>query len=364
MHAGGYTVTMRIPFDVMRNARGGTVERAVRALRARDRRAASVVVRSRADAARLVRKRRLRARRERSACRRLSVARVAARSRAPRSTRSAEAASKSIGGSTSRVGADLSIPITPTASFYRDAFIPDYSNVELDQQTISPTVYQRYHSEVRPFFTQAANFYNSSTATRVRALQTLYTPAIPTPREGYAVEGKQGPIGFATFDAGRRRPQRPRQRDRLSRRPDTQWYAACSASRSNMPGFIDNVTTETGLGLLRPQTSQRVLQLRQRRRNERARFRIKRSTTSSAAAGRIRRSASSVRCARSANTTIRPTASSPIPASPATRSMRPRSGSSRPTTSSPRSASRAFVDRYQGPTRASPRATTRCSSTC
>src|SRR5581483_10247108 len=30
---------------------------------------------------------------------------------------------------------------------------------------------------------------------------SLYTPAIPTPRDGYAIEGKQGPITFAGFDA-------------------------------------------------------------------------------------------------------------------------------------------------------------------
>ena len=132
-------------------------------------------------------------------------------SRAPALYALGEAASKTIGGSTSRVGADLSIPITPTASFY-STFHPDYSNVELDQQSISPTVYQRYYNEVRPFFTQAANFYNQFNCDACPDVQALYTPAIPTPREGYAVEGKAGADRLRGLRRDRRRPQRYRER--------------------------------------------------------------------------------------------------------------------------------------------------------
>ena len=155
-----------------------------------------------------------------------------------------EAASKSIGGSTSRVGADLSIPITPTASFY-STFHPDYSNVELDQQSIAPTVYQRYYSEVRPFFTQAANFYNNFNCDACPMVQSLYTPAIPTPREGYAVEGKQGPIGFATFDSiGDSRNDFALSSDYTS--PDTRWGASLQRVAVDEPGLRDD-TTETGI---------------------------------------------------------------------------------------------------------------------
>ena len=45
----------------------------------------------------------------------------------------AQFANAASGGSTSRVGADLAVPITQTASFIA-TFHPDYSNVELDQQ--------------------------------------------------------------------------------------------------------------------------------------------------------------------------------------------------------------------------------------
>jgi hypothetical protein len=104
------------------------------------------------------------------------------------------------GLSTSRVGADFSIPITPTSSFY-GTLHPDFSNVEVDQQTISPTAFQRFYTETRPFFTQGANYYDNFDCDACPGIQQLYTPSIPTPRAGYAVEGRQGPISFAAFDA-------------------------------------------------------------------------------------------------------------------------------------------------------------------
>ncbi|MEO6835033.1 MAG: hypothetical protein ABI231_03885 [Candidatus Tumulicola sp.] len=153
-----------------------------------------------------------------------------------------EAASATIGGSTSRVGADLSIPITPTASFYA-TFHPDYSNVELDQQSISPTVYARYYSEVRPFFTQGANFYGQFNCDACPSIQELYTPAIPTPREGYAVEGKQGPLSFATFDALGDRGRSDIASAVNYSSPDTRWYASAQRVSVNTNAFVDDVTT-------------------------------------------------------------------------------------------------------------------------
>lgn len=105
-----------------------------------------------------------------------------------------------LGGSTSRTGVDLSLPITQTSSFVA-TFHPDYSNVELDQQSISPTAFPRRFSEVRPFFTQGANYYNSFNCNDCLNWPLLYTPNIPTPRSGYAIEGKQGNVTFAGFDA-------------------------------------------------------------------------------------------------------------------------------------------------------------------
>jgi len=109
-------------------------------------------------------------------------------------------ASTSAGGDTSHMGADIALPITNTASFF-STLHPDYSNVDLDQQTISPTAFQRQFSEVRPFFTQGANFYNTFNCNDCVDYPFLYTPNIPTPRDGYAVEGVQGLVQFAGFDS-------------------------------------------------------------------------------------------------------------------------------------------------------------------
>lgn len=106
----------------------------------------------------------------------------------------------SAGGSTARTGVDFSLPFTATSSFY-GTIHPDYSNVELDQQSISPTAFRRYFSEVRPFFTQANAPYNDFSCDLCNGISTLYTPGIPTPRDGYAVEGKQGQITYGAFDA-------------------------------------------------------------------------------------------------------------------------------------------------------------------
>ena len=60
---------------------------------------------------------------------------------------------------------------------------------------------QRTIREVRPFFTQAANFYDIQLRRVQRLSHVLYTPGIPTPSQGYAFEGKQGNFGFTGFDA-------------------------------------------------------------------------------------------------------------------------------------------------------------------
>lgn len=110
-----------------------------------------------------------------------------------------ELASRSMGGSTSRIGADLSVPITRTASFVATLH-PDYSNVEIDQQSIAPEEFPRFYQEVRPFFTQIGSQFNEHFGCW-NCPTTLYTPSIPAFSQGYAVEGTQGPAAFAAFDA-------------------------------------------------------------------------------------------------------------------------------------------------------------------
>ena len=153
----------------------------------------------------------------------------------------AQAASRAIGGSTSRVGADLSIPITPTASFYATLH-PDFSNVELDQQSIAPSVIQRQFNEVRPFFAQGSNLYNRLAYFATTSLiQPLYTPAIPTPRDGYAVEGQQGVLSFGAFDSvGDQRTDAASVLDYTS--PDTRWQGSVQHVSYLTRSVIDNVT--------------------------------------------------------------------------------------------------------------------------
>ena len=242
VHGDGYTVTMKIPFDVLRNAHGGTWKaQFVRYVRATgeqqvwsyDRVQMQPDTYGNADYAHA----------GNITLPQLTIGMARPKPRAALYALG-EAASRSIGGSTSRVGADLSIPITPTASFY-STFHPDYSNVELDQQTIAPTVYQRYYSEVRPFFTQAASFYNQFNCNACQNIQSLYTPAIPTPAEGYAVEGKQGPFGFASFDSiGDNRNDLATAIDYTSQ--NAMWNSSVQRVSVDMPGFIDT-TTEGGL---------------------------------------------------------------------------------------------------------------------
>jgi hypothetical protein len=193
-HAGGYTVTMKIPLEVIR---GAAVGHPWKVQFVRYNHATGEYQVWSYDTAQTQPDDNTRA-----GSMKLALLSVGPAHPKPRAAVYAlgEAASKTIGGSTSRVGADISIPITPTASFY-STFHPDYSNVELDQQSIAPTVTARYQSEVRPFFTQGANVYNWFNCDACPSIQELYTPAIPTPSEGYAVEGKQGPITFGSFDA-------------------------------------------------------------------------------------------------------------------------------------------------------------------
>ncbi len=102
------------------------------------------------------------------------------------------------GGPTSRMGLDVSIPITPTASFVATIH-PDFSNVEVDQQTIAPSAFPRSFTEVRPFFTQVASAFNQI-AFGINPPTFLYTPLIPAFRDGFALEGTQGRVAFGAFN--------------------------------------------------------------------------------------------------------------------------------------------------------------------
>jgi hypothetical protein len=99
-------------------------------------------------------------------------------------------------------GADVVVPITGTASFVA-AIAPDYSNVEVDQQTIAPQEFRRALNEYRPFFTQGANFFNPISLTGVNAPATVifYSPAIGPFNRGLKLEGTQGLQSFGVLEA-------------------------------------------------------------------------------------------------------------------------------------------------------------------
>lgn len=145
------------------------------------------------------------------------------------------------GGSTSRIGGDFSVPVTQTSSVV-GAFHPDYSNVEIDQQTISPSAFARRYSEVRPFFTQAGSFFNN-TFNCSDCPTTLYTPAIPTFRDAYAYEGTAGPLSFSAFNVNGF--SRDDNAEALNwTKNDSSVIEGASLQRVSMhvPGFDDTVT--------------------------------------------------------------------------------------------------------------------------
>jgi hypothetical protein len=157
----------------------------------------------------------------------------------------ADQASRSAGGSSTRFGADYSLPVTQTAAIFGTVH-PDYSNVELDQQSISPSVYQRIFNEVRPFFTQAAAYFDDFDCESCGGYRTtLYTFDIPTPLDGYAFEGKEGEYGLAAFDAvGSGRTDAAGAFDFTS--DDTHWNAAVQHVAADLPGLVDD-SNEAGV---------------------------------------------------------------------------------------------------------------------
>ncbi len=163
----------------------------------------------------------------------------------------AERAPRSIGGSTSRIGLDASIPVSPTASFLTSLH-PDYSNVEIDQQTIAPTAFPRQYSEVRPFFTQAASFFDGWFSCS-DCPNPLYTPGIPTFRQGYAIEGTQGPLTYAAFDTiGDRRVDDAQVVNYSNENEQHAIGVELQRVGVDTPSFIDDVTTlDTGYADLR-----------------------------------------------------------------------------------------------------------------
>jgi len=109
------------------------------------------------------------------------------------------------------VGGDVSYPLTPTMNFV-GTLNPDFSNVEIDQQTIVPQEFQRQLVEYRPFFSQGANFINGVNGSRSptgvytdNSNFIFYSPDVGPFDRGAKVEGtfgdqSLGVLSFRGFD--------------------------------------------------------------------------------------------------------------------------------------------------------------------
>ena len=99
-------------------------------------------------------------------------------------------------------GIDLTVPLTNTINFVGTAN-PDFSNVEIDQQTIAPQEFRRAITEYRPFFSQGANFINSNAAVvSVISAPNLifYSPSVGPFDRGAKVEGTFGKQSFGVLN--------------------------------------------------------------------------------------------------------------------------------------------------------------------
>ena len=102
------------------------------------------------------------------------------------------------------LGVDFTIPLTSTINAV-GTIDPDFSNVEVDQQTIAPQEFTRQLQEYRPFFAQGANFLNVSAATYSSPtspnLEVFYSPRIGSFDRGEKIEGTAGldSLGILSF---------------------------------------------------------------------------------------------------------------------------------------------------------------------
>ena len=100
---------------------------------------------------------------------------------------------------TRSTGIDASVPLTPTINFVGTAN-PDFSNVEIDQQTIAPQEFARQLTEYRPFFAEGAAFVDPNpdgyTDFNAPKDEVFYSPSIGPFDRGAKIEGTYGLQSF------------------------------------------------------------------------------------------------------------------------------------------------------------------------
>ncbi|MBV8163816.1 MAG: hypothetical protein JOZ91_06070 [Candidatus Eremiobacteraeota bacterium] len=99
-------------------------------------------------------------------------------------------------------GLDFVYPLASSAALV-GTLNPDFSNVEVDQQTIVPQEFQQNLAEYRPFFAQGAQYFNPNPMAlngNFGAIdQILYTPSIGTFDRAFKVEGTEGTDQFGVM---------------------------------------------------------------------------------------------------------------------------------------------------------------------
>jgi hypothetical protein len=97
-------------------------------------------------------------------------------------------------------GVDVTVPVTATINLV-GTLDPDFSNVEIDQQTIVPQEFRRGLQEYRPFFAQGAKFLNPGSIVELGSPtsannQVFYSPDIGPFDRGASLEGTFGMQAF------------------------------------------------------------------------------------------------------------------------------------------------------------------------
>ena len=99
-------------------------------------------------------------------------------------------------------GLDFVYPVKSTMAFV-GTLNPDFSNVEVDQQTIVPQEFQLNLAEYRPFFAQGAQYFNPNPMGINGNISApdliLYTPSIGTFNRAFKFEGTYGAQQFGVM---------------------------------------------------------------------------------------------------------------------------------------------------------------------
>lgn len=103
-------------------------------------------------------------------------------------------------------GIDFSVPVSDTINFV-GTLNPDFSNVEIDQETIQPQEFRKQFTEYRPFFSQGAVFVNADSGQRTPTFISstgnqyiFYSPSIGSFDRGEKVEGTFGNQSFGVLN--------------------------------------------------------------------------------------------------------------------------------------------------------------------